>query len=66
MDKEWKLPLRILLQTLDQIINWRTNLELSQSTRVRYDMKDKGTIQTLQYWLESYYNGKKLRYGGVK
>ena len=60
------LRLETLIHILEQIINWRTNLDFPKSTRFRKDVDDRGTIQTLQYWLKSYYNGKELRYGEMK
>jgi len=57
------LNLRVLLHILDQIKNWRLNLDFPKSSRVRKDVDDKGTVQSLRFWLKSYYNGKKLRYG---
>ena len=61
--QEFILELRVLLRILEQIILWRTDLDVPKDRRIRKDKDDKGIVQLLRYWLTSYYNGKKLRYG---
>ena len=48
---------RILVNILEQIAGWKSNLDFPKTKRPRNDQDDRGTIQSLQYWLRSYYNG---------
>jgi len=52
----------ILVNILQEILDWRSNLDLPQSSPDRggWNNDDKGTIRSLQFWLRSYYNGMVL------
>ena len=48
---------RILDNIFKQVIAWKANLDVSLPNRVRSDCNDIGIVQSIQFWLRSYYNG---------